>query len=262
MIVMPPYAAPPFPTGDGVLPTTSGTIALLNLEAQISGQEALAVRGALTVAGRAGLVELIALRGQILGRNADYERAEALAEELVRDAPADGLSFLARARIRSTFHRFTEALADLDQAQRLGLDGAIVDAERAASFQAVGRHDEALALLRQAAERRASFETLGALAMLHAERGEIAEAECLFDASRAHYRGVSPFPLALLDFWRGRMWLKQGDLMRACSWFDASHRRLPAFTLAQRHLTEVEAAIGETEAARPREAAGRAGTAP
>ena len=248
---VPGYTAASGPAIGGEPPSTSGAIALLNLEAQIDGQCRLAMQGGLSVAGRAGLIELIALRGQILGRIADFERADELAEQLVRDAPAEGLAFLARARMRATFHRFTEALDDLAVAERLGLDLAMVDAERAAIFQAVGRYDEALAILRQAAEHRASFERLGALAGLHAERGEIAAAERLFDASRARYRGVSPFPLALLDFWRGRMWLKQGDLTRARAWFDAAHRRLPAFASAQRHLAEVEAALGEVEAARP-----------
>ena len=69
------------------------------------------------------------------------------AEQLTRDAPADGVAFLARARARATFHRFTDALTDLERAQRLGADPAVVDAEHAAIFQAVGRYDEALPIL-------------------------------------------------------------------------------------------------------------------
>jgi len=229
--------------------TTSGAIALENLQAQIAGLEARAALGRLMVAGRAGLIDLIILRGQILGRIADYERAAALAEQLLRDAPADGLAFLARARTRTTLHRFAKALANLDIAERLGADRAGLDAERAAIFQALGRYDDALALRRDAAESRPDFATLGALAGLQAERGAVAEAERLFAEGRRRYQGVSPFPVAMLDFQRGLMWLEQGDLHAARAWFDAARSRVPAYAAALGHLAEVEAALGARQAA-------------
>ena len=185
----------------------------------------------------------------MLGRVADYERAAELAEALVRDAPDDGTAQLARARTRSTFHRFTEALADLDAAGRRGADRAELDAERAAILQAMGCHAEALALRRTAAQRRPDFTTLGALAVLEAERGEVAEAERLFTAARRHYRGVSPFPVAELDLRRGLMWLGERDLPAARAWFDAAVRRVPAYAPAVGHLAEVDAALGDLEAA-------------
>ena len=124
-----------------------------------------------------------------------------------------------------------------------------MDAERAAIFQAVGRYDEALTFFREAVERRADFASLAALASLYADRGDVATAERFFDESRDHYRGVSPFPLAQLDFRRALMWLAQGDLHRARTWLGAAHRRLPAYAPAQGHLAEVEAALGETDSA-------------
>jgi tetratricopeptide (TPR) repeat protein len=241
--------ASPTDAADGEPHTTSGDLALVNLQAQIDGQQRQANAGRLAVSGQVELIELVALRGHVLGRIADYEWAEELAEKLTRDAPADGVAFLARARMRATFHRFKDALTDLDGARGLAADAAVVDAERAAIFQAIGRYEEALTFLRGAAERRADFESLGALAVLYAECGEIAAAERLFDESRDRYRGVSPFPLALLDFQRGLMWLTQGDLQQARAWFSAAHRRLPAYAPAQGHLAEVEAALGEIEAA-------------
>jgi hypothetical protein len=78
------------------------------------------------------------LRGHVLGRIADYERAAELAEQLVRGTTDDGTALLARARTRAIFHRFAEALADLDAAKRSGLDRATLEAERAAILQAVG----------------------------------------------------------------------------------------------------------------------------
>ena len=219
------------------LMTTSGVIALANLNVQIDSLEA--------AAQWVDLVDLLLLRGQVLGRIADYERAATLAKQLVCTAPTDATAFLLRARTQATFHRFEEALADLATAEQLDatLDG--VDAERAAIFQALGRYDDALVLRRYAVERRPAFATLGALAGLLAEYKEIAEAERLFSEARRRYQGVSPFPVALLDFQRGVMWLEHRALNTARIWFAAAQRRVPAYAPALGHLAEVDAAQGE-----------------
>ena len=116
---------------------------------------------------------MITLRGLILGRIVDYECAEALAERLARSEAANGAAFVARARIRATFHLFADALNDLDVAEWLSPNVETINIERAAIFQGLGRYDEALAIRQGAADRRSSFETLGALAWLCAELGEI-----------------------------------------------------------------------------------------
>ena len=66
-------------------PLTDGTIALLKSRRpdRCPGAGGQAWAGA-TVETRAGLVELITLRGLIIGRIADYVRAEEIAEQLVR----------------------------------------------------------------------------------------------------------------------------------------------------------------------------------
>jgi tetratricopeptide (TPR) repeat protein len=231
------------------LPTTAGVLAIGNLQAQIDGHTREALAGRLDAKGQAELVDQLLLRGHLLGRITDYESAEAWAEQLIHDHPTDGVAFLARARTRATFHRFPDALADLDHALRLGADPADVDAERAAVFQATAHYDEAFTLLRNAVERRADFASQAALASLYAERGELATAEHLFDESRGHYHGVSPFPVAQLDFQRALMWIAHEDLPRARRWLAAAHRRLPDYAPAQGHLAEVEAALGEADTA-------------
>jgi tetratricopeptide (TPR) repeat protein len=212
------------------LAATSGTIAVVNLQAQIDSLAARAHRAGsrqsaaapLAVAEQAVLIDLLTLRGHVLGRIADYERAAELAERLVRDAPDDGTARLALARTRATFHRFPEALADLDAAGRSGSDQATLDAERAAIFQAVRCYAGVLALHRNAAGRRPGFTTLGGLAVLQAERGEVDQAERLFAEARRSYQGVSPFPVASLDFRRGLMCFTRGNLPAARIWFDAA----------------------------------------
>ena len=230
-------------------PTTHGTIALFNLEAQIDSlqRDVRSDRG--TVEGRAALSELITLHGLIVGRVAEYERAEAIVDWLVRDAACEPAAILARARIRAVFHRFADALDDLDRAEGLSLDAESANGERAAIFQAQGRYDEARAIREEAAKHRPSFETVGALAGLWAERGEIDAAERLYEESLRLYRGVSPFPLALLEFQRGLMWMTNGLLDEARTSFDTALRRVPAYVPAQGHLAEVEAALGDMESA-------------
>jgi tetratricopeptide (TPR) repeat protein len=234
---------------DAELVTTSGAIAVANLQAQIDGLQAQLAARRLRVERGARLVDLLLLRGQLLGRIADYERATALAEQLVCDAPEAGAAWLARARVRAMLHRFDAALADLDAAARLGADPCTLEDERAALFQALGHYDDALALRRSAAERRPGFVALGALAGLQADRGWLCEAERLFARARRRYLGVSPFPLALLDFQRGLMWMDHGDLDAARVWFSAASARVPAYAGALGHLAEVDIAVGEHAAA-------------
>lgn len=225
--------------------TTHGTIACANLAAQIDGLESQAGRGGLSGASWAELVDLLILRAQMLGRIADYERALALAELRLRQASAEGLSFLSLARALASLHLFKDALDGLDGAERLGVEEAAARAERAAILQALGCYDEALVLRRTALERRADFESVAGLAALHAERGEKSEAEPLFDQSYVLFRGVSPFALAQLEFQRGRMWREAGYPVRARGWFGAACRRLPAYAQAEGQLAEVEAELGE-----------------
>jgi tetratricopeptide (TPR) repeat protein len=227
--------------------TTDGAIALHNLEAQIEGREHQAARGTQSSRFRAELVDLVMLRAQILGRIADYERAQMLAERQVDNAPADPLALLARARTRGSLHRFVEALADLETAEGLGLKGRELDVETAAVLQAMGRYEEAWNLRKAGEERYGDFESLAGLASLHAELKRIEEAEPLFDECYGRYRGVSPFPIAMLEFQRGHMWLGGADLDRARHWFHAAWRRLPSYAQAECHLAEVKFELGERD---------------
>jgi tetratricopeptide (TPR) repeat protein len=236
--------------------TTNGTIAVANLHAQIDGLAVQSRRdGAeqaattMAVPARVQLIDLLTLRGDVLGRIADYELAAELAECLVRDAPDDGTAWLTRAKTRATFHRFAMALDDLDAAGRNGLGPAVMDTRRTATLQAAGYHADALVLCADAVKRGPGFSTLGALAVLHAEQGEVTAAEHLFTQARRRYQDISPFPIASLDYRRGLMWHRQGDLAAARAWFDAAQRRVPAYAPAQGRLAQIEAALGAHEAA-------------
>src|SRR5262245_9393453 len=237
----------PMPTSSaGRSQTTDGSIALRNLDAQIEGFQAEAVSGYSTAETQLCLIDLLVLRGQTLGRIADYRRAEQLANRFVRET-GSAESFLARARMHALFHRFRAALDDLDFAQALSIDQTTAEEERAAIFQGLGRYVEALALRKQAVDRCPTFESLAALAGLYAERGETATAQQLYVASQSKYRGVSPFPLALLDFQIGQMRVYLGEWKEARNLFQEAVQRLPAYAPAQGHLAEVEAELGDRE---------------
>lgn len=230
--------------GDHAPVTTNGTVALVNLSAQIEGLAAPR-QGAepgtpFAVAQRAVLVDLLTLRGHLLGRVSDYDHAARIAERLVRDDPSDPMALLARAHSRATLHCFAEAMADIDAAGRAGSAQAVLDGERAGILQAVGCHAEARTLIGRAAPRQSGFTVLGARAVLHAERGEAAEAEQVFDEALRTYQGVSPFPLAQLHYRRGVMWMREGDLPAARTWFEAARRRVPGYAPATGHLAEVD----------------------
>jgi tetratricopeptide (TPR) repeat protein len=229
--------------------TTSGALALRNLDARIDGLALSTAHGPPPVEQRVALIESLSLRAHVVGRIADAERAAELAERLGRDAPADAGALVARARARSALHRFSDAWQDLDAAQRAGLDPEALEDERAGIDQAVGRYDDALAARRAAAKRHRTFSSLAALAGVHAQRREVDLAERLFGESRGLYRGVSPVPLAMLDFQHGHLWLLEGELARARTRFRSALRRLPGYAPARGHLAQIDAALGNGDAA-------------
>jgi len=228
----------------GSLRLTDGSIALLNLQAQIDGLE-----GHDTYAESATLIELLILRGQILGRISDYERAAELADRQVGAANTDAAAYMARARTRAVFHRFAEALADVDTADRMSPDDAAASRERAAILQAQGRFDEALSSYSAVIDSAGKFERAAALAGLWAERGEVDRAQRFYLDGLRCYRGISPFPVALLEFQLGVMWMRKARLGEARTCFEATIRRVPAYAPAQGHLAEVEADLGNPQSA-------------
>jgi tetratricopeptide (TPR) repeat protein len=226
----------------GPLTLTDGGIAVLNLQAQIDGLE-----GHGTSAEAATLIDLLILRGLILGRISDYERAAQIADCQIGAATTDAAAYVARARTRAVFHRFTDALDDLDQADRISPQDIAAKRERAAILQALGHYHEALATY-ETADRAEQFEQAAALGFW-AERGETDTAQHFYLEGLCSYRGVSPFPLAPLDFQLGVMWMRKDRLSEARACFEAAVRRIPAYVAAQGHLAEVDADLGEPEAA-------------
>ena len=130
---------------------TSGRIAVANLSASIDSLELRRAKDA-TFEDLLALSKLLFLRGDVLGRIADHDRAEQIATEVVDLSPHTSCAFYIRARIAERFHRFAEADALLDRALAAGYPEREIDTERAALLQATGRYGEALVLREKTGE--------------------------------------------------------------------------------------------------------------
>lgn len=240
---------PHAPMTQAELGTTSGPIAVGNLSAAIAGTEGALKSNPQTAMAYSKLILLLIMRGQYLGRIADYEQAATISAQQIKAAPKDPQSYQARATVRSVFHDFPGALADLDQSEKLGADPAANLERRANLLLSLGRIDEAQAVLAKIPSEDRELSALASEASLRGERGELDQAEALFIEAQRHLRDVSPFPLAWLYMQHGLMWETAGRSGRARELYEAAASRVPGFAAATSHLAAIEAASGERDRA-------------
>ena len=182
---------------------TSGRIAIANLSASIESLDRHRVERP-TFENLMALSKFLFLRGDLLGRIVDHDRAELVANEAVALSPDTASALYVRTRLAERFHRFDEANALLDQALAAGHPKQEIDLEQAALLQATGRYSEALVLRERRAKGDPGIQTLGALASLLAEMGQWAAAEnCYADAIDAD-EGTSPIPCSRTALRMGR----------------------------------------------------------
>lgn len=226
---------------------TSGRIAIANLAATIDGLERR--RSGAASEELLSLSRLLFLRGDLLGRIADHDRAEAVANDAIALCPDRGMVFFICAQIDGRFHRFAEAFESLDRAHRAGFQPDDINRETAALLQATGRYTEALKLREWIAQREPGIHSLGALASLLAEMGDAMAAEnCYTDALESD-RGASPLPCAQLLFERGVNAMRQRELDRAEASFAALQLILPGHVPGPGHRAEIALARGELDRA-------------
>ena len=126
------------PGGATAIRTTDGTIALLNLQAQIESLELLAAREPLRTARGSISSTCLPFAGSSWAGLSTTSGPRRWRSNWRTLPPADGLAFLTRARTRATFHRFADALADLERAERLGMH-PVVPGRRACGRPAPAR---------------------------------------------------------------------------------------------------------------------------
>lgn len=226
---------------------TSGRIAMANLAATIDGLERR--RSGAASEELLSLSRLLFLRGDLLGRIVDHDRAEAAANDAIAVCPDRGTVFFVCAQIDGRFHRFGQAFEFLDRAQRAGFQPEDIDRETAALLQATGKYPEALLLRERLAKAEPGIHSLGALASLLAEMGEQVAAENCYETAFDADDGVSPLPCAQLLFERGLMAMRSGELARAEVMFEKLNLILRAHVPGRGHRAEVALARGELDKA-------------
>ncbi|MEX2695250.1 tetratricopeptide repeat protein [Rhizobium mongolense] len=227
---------------------TSGRIALANLSASIDGLERDRLEGA-AFDSLLALSKHLFLRGGLLGRIADHDRAESIATEAVDLSPGSARALYLRAQIAGRFHCFGKAKALLDQALASGHSKQEIDVETAALLQATGHYDEALVLRAELAKHDPGINTLGGLATLLAEMDQWDAAEACYSAALDADDGVSPVPCAQLLFEWGVSAMRRRDLDRAEDVFAELDAILPAHVPGRGHRAEVALARGELDVA-------------
>jgi tetratricopeptide (TPR) repeat protein len=227
---------------------TSGPIAVANLSALI---DSLEVRRVETTSFEIleALSKLLFLRGDLLGRIVDHDRAELIATEAIAISVGTARALYVRAQLAGRFHRFGEASALLDQALEAGYPRHEIDLERAALLQATGRYENALVLRERLANVDPGIHTLGSLASLLAEMDRWMAAEACYVAALDADNGVSPLPCGQLLFEWGVSAMRRGDLDRAEAIFVELEAILPAHVPGRAHRAEVALARGQLDVA-------------
>lgn len=224
---------------------TSGRIAVANLSASIESLELCRVKHR-TFENELALSKLLFLRGDLLGRIMDHDRAELVAKKSIAFSPDTASTLNIRAKLAERFHRFDEASAILDQALAAGHPKDEMDVQKAALLQATGHYNEALVLRERLAKENPGIHTLGALASLLAEMGDWATAENCYTAAIETDEGTSPIPCGQLLFEWGVSAMRRGDLDRAEELFVELDAILPQHVPGRGHRAEVALARGQS----------------
>jgi tetratricopeptide (TPR) repeat protein len=227
---------------------TSGRIAIANLSTSIESLERRQAEGA-GFKGLLALSNLLFLRGDLLGRIVDHNRAELMATEAIQLSPDLGSAFYIRARLAERFHRFEEANALLNDALAAGHTKQEIESEKASLLQATGQYREALAVRERLAEDNPGIDTLGALASLLAEMDEWTAAEARYAAALDADNGVSPLPCGQLLFEWGVSAMRRGDLDSAEAIFTELAAILPGHVPGRGHHAEVALSCGQLDLA-------------
>jgi len=224
--------------------TTSPGIELGNLDAAIAGADKMIREHPDNNGTYAKLVSLLLLRGRVLGKSADLVRAHELAEGIPAADKESVPSLLLRARGRAAIHHFTDALADLDLAEKkpdARDSSAQIRSIRATIQAAQGRYDDAFAFFDGRARSAPTTANLTDLAVVLGKMGKVKEADAMFLEGELKFRAVSPFGLVDLYFERAMMWERAGDLDTATKVYRAAYDRLPQNVHVALHLAQLVA---------------------
>jgi tetratricopeptide (TPR) repeat protein len=220
------------------LTATASVIALSNLNGEIAQREQRVPAG--NAKAQRELVGFYLVRSQFAGRVADLEAAVAESATVLATSD-DGAAHLLRAKTLSAVHDFKGALAELGKAAAHGAEPEEVSRERGTILLAMGKEDEASALLPAATDTAPSAD-LVLRGGLEARLGHGAEAERLFDLARERYRDVSAFMVAWFDFETARGLSIDGDRAKVRAYLLEAVEVMPTYAHAVVHLAGLEPA--------------------
>jgi hypothetical protein len=226
--------------------TTSWSIAGGNLDGDIADRVR---KNESTAEQQLALVDLYLGRSQFLANIADVEKAEAIGAALVKAAPADPSSHLARAVTLGALHKFDEEAKELDEAARLRAPSHRVTAARLALLIATGRYDDAQKLSTPIDDQSSPVALVNA-AVLAGRMQKYDEAERLFERARLKIVDVSPFPVAWMDFQRAALLEANGKEKEARAYYLEALEAIPVYLHAAVHVAVTdtpEAAIARLE---------------
>jgi tetratricopeptide (TPR) repeat protein len=227
---------------------TSGRIAVANLSTSLESLER-GIGGRPTFDGLSALSKLLFLRGDLLGRIADHDKAQVVAKKAIAWSRDRGSALFIRARLAGRFHRFEEAVTLIEQAREAGHPTREVDSEKAALLQATGKYPEALLLRERLAKENPCIHTLGSLATLLAEMDMWGTAESCYRAAVDADKETTPIPAGQLLFEWGVSAMRRSDLDRAEEIFNDLARILPQLVPGRGHRAEVALARGQLDVA-------------
>jgi tetratricopeptide (TPR) repeat protein len=240
---------PSWPLEPQTYRTTSASIYLGNLDARI--EELRRIVGERDRnEHRTALAGSLYHRYRVLGRLDDAEEALRLLDAAVAAEPEVPEHRQLRAVVLGGFHRFADALADVEAAADAGLAPEEVHKLRRELQLALGDYGPLRGEFAATRELTADFYELAHRADLRLLQGEPEGAEFLFRAAQSQYRDVNPVPLAWLHVQQGIAYLRHDRVEEARRFFAAAHARLPQYYLAAEHLAECEARLGNFDAAR------------
>lgn len=206
------------------------------------------------------LTEALITRAWLRGEPADWAAADHALARAVASPRTSPRSCTVAARLHLFLHRVDAAAQALtacggeerlkDERSALQADLAYAQGDLAAAFKAA----------RGLLQRRAVPSALTRMATLHEAAGHPEEAKALLlAAERADHSG-DPAQRAWLRLRRGHVALHQGRWEEARAVYLGAASALPGWWRVEEHLAEVEALLGETDAARERYRAVLAGS--
>ncbi len=235
------------PKTDKELPTTSGAIAMTNLEGQISELTKSIEHEPKQVILIGQLANARYLHGDIRGDLDEIDESIKLVTKKIGLEPTNPEHYIERALRQQALHRFNESRADLEQAKKLG-----AKPDAAASVQAeldwnLGNYEPAIVQFRAARQKKATTGTWTREGIVDLELGNNDAADRAFEEAEDSLSDTSPFPLAKLELVRGIHKQRTGRLEAAVAFFRDALRRVPAHVAAAEHLAETLHFLGQDE---------------